>query len=103
MYINDVGADTWEEVDLGQAGANYGWPASEGPTNDAGYTPPVYYYDHSQGCAITGGAFYSPTNSNFPAFYNGKYFLAITVRGSFGSLIPRQVKLLTSPPTQKLP
>ena len=34
MYINDVGQSTWEEIDLGQAGANYGWPATEGPTTN---------------------------------------------------------------------
>src|SRR5215216_5559554 len=26
MYINDVGNTTWEEVNVGQAGKNYGWP-----------------------------------------------------------------------------
>jgi len=78
MLINDVGQNTWEEIDEGIAGANYGWPTSEGPTNctNAGFTCPVYSYDHSQGCAITGGAFYNPTNVTFPASYTGKYFFA---------------------------
>src|SRR4029079_13997344 len=31
MHINDVGQDTWEEFNLGIAGANYGWPSVEGP------------------------------------------------------------------------
>src|ERR671920_407987 len=26
MFINDVGELTWEEIDRGAAGANYGWP-----------------------------------------------------------------------------
>src|SRR5262249_24081641 len=30
MFINDVGQNTWEEIDDGLAGANYGWPATEG-------------------------------------------------------------------------
>jgi glucose/arabinose dehydrogenase len=88
MYINDVGEKTWEEIDLGQAGANYGWPASEGPTNNPAYTSPVYYYDHSQGCAITGGAFYSPPNANFPSFYSDKYFFSDFCSGFIRVLDP---------------
>jgi len=79
MLINDVGENTWEEIDLGVAGANYGWPTSEGPVNctNVGFTCPIYSYDHRQGgCAITGGVFYNPANQTFPALYAGKYFFA---------------------------
>ena len=42
----------------GAAGANYGWPAYEGPESDSKYTPPLYAYGHggtdTTGCAITG-------------------------------------------------
>lgn len=78
MFINDVGEVTWEETNLGSAGSNYGWPTSEGPLNctDPGFTCPRYAYDHSQGCAITGGTFYNPANQTFPAGYSGKYFFA---------------------------
>src|SRR5215211_3704202 len=31
IFINDVGEDTWEEINQGAAGANYGWPIYEGP------------------------------------------------------------------------
>jgi glucose/arabinose dehydrogenase len=88
MYINDVGQSTWEEIDLGQAGANYGWPASEGPTTNPAYTSPIYYYGHDQGCAITGGAFYSPSTSNFPPFYVGKYFFGDYCSGFIRVLNP---------------
>ena len=46
-HINDAGQDTWEEIDLGAAGANYGWPASEGPANvTTGVTAPLFAYAH---------------------------------------------------------
>ena len=31
FFINDVGQAEWEEIDLGQAGADYGWNVREGP------------------------------------------------------------------------
>jgi glucose/arabinose dehydrogenase len=88
MYINDVGLSTWEEINLGQAGANYGWPATEGPTTNPAYKSPSYYYGHSDGCAITGGAFYSPTTPNFPSFYVGKYFFGDYCSGFIRVLDP---------------
>jgi glucose/arabinose dehydrogenase len=79
MFINDVGEGTWEEINDGLAGKNYGWPSSEGPDNlTANFTGPLYYYNHNTGsptgCAIVGGAFYNPSVLQFPASYVGKYF-----------------------------
>jgi glucose/arabinose dehydrogenase len=88
MYIDDVGQSTWEEIDLGQAGANYGWPATEGPTTNPAYTSPVYYYGHDQGCAITGATFYSPRTPNFPSSYVGKYFFGDYCSGFIRILNP---------------
>jgi glucose/arabinose dehydrogenase len=89
MYINDVGQSTWEEVNLGQAAANYGWPATEGPTTNTAYKSPVYYYGHDSGnCAITGGAFYSPRTPNFPSSYIGKYFFGDYCSGFIRKLDP---------------
>jgi glucose/arabinose dehydrogenase len=77
MYINDVGQSTWEEINEGTVGANYGWPATEGATNDPRFKTPLYSYDHSGGtCAITGGAFYAPLTAQFPAEYSRDYFFA---------------------------
>ncbi|MFO1048267.1 MAG: PQQ-dependent sugar dehydrogenase [Geminicoccaceae bacterium] len=80
MLINDVGQQTWEEINRGGAGRNYGWPNHEGPTAAAGITAPLFAYRHSgghpAGCAITGGAFYGPDTISYPASYLGKYFFA---------------------------
>jgi glucose/arabinose dehydrogenase len=80
MFINDVGAGSWEEINDGIAGSNYGWPASEGPTGTSGHRSPVYAYGHgggaTQGCAISGGTFYNPTAVQFPTSYVGSYFFA---------------------------
>ena len=51
MFVNDVGQVTYEEVNEGLAGANYGWPTCEGPflqgtttpCNHPAYTDPVYF------------------------------------------------------------
>ena len=77
MFINDVGQNTWEEIDDGLAGANYGWPETEGATTDPRFKSPRYTYDHTGGtCAITGGAFYSPLTPQFPGDYVRDYFFA---------------------------
>ena len=78
MLINDVGQDTWEEIDEGIAGANYGWPLTEGPTSDPRFTTPIFAYTQAAtgGCAITGGAFYPLLSSQFPDEYAGDYFFA---------------------------
>jgi glucose/arabinose dehydrogenase len=78
MFIDDVGAVTWEEIDDGIAGANYGWPNTEGPTQNSSYRSPIYYYGHDIGIAITGGAFYNPelTAAEFPSQYGGSYFFS---------------------------
>ena len=46
IFINDVGEVTWEEVNEGVRGANYGWPDTEGPTSDAGFRSPIFAYGH---------------------------------------------------------
>jgi glucose/arabinose dehydrogenase len=70
LYIGDVGQNAWEEVDYqpgGSAGGqNYGWNFFEGNhcfntaggCSTAGLTMPILEYDHTQGCAITGGYVY---------------------------------------------
>lgn len=80
MFINDVGQSSWEEINDGIAGSNYGWPATEGVTNDPAFRSPLFAYPHNgaavAGCAITGGTFYNPLTNQFPAKYVGHYFFS---------------------------
>lgn len=80
MFINDVGQSTWEEINDGIAGSNYGWPATEGPTTNPSFRSPLFAYGHgfgpTTGCAIAGGAFYNPPVVQFPSSFVGKYFFA---------------------------
>ncbi|HEY6511038.1 MAG TPA: PQQ-dependent sugar dehydrogenase, partial [Burkholderiaceae bacterium] len=85
IHINDVGENAWEEVNVGAAGANHGWPSTEGYTSASGITGPLFAYDHNSppdsisgfisGCSIIGGAFY-PGSGPFPAAYRGSYYFA---------------------------
>jgi glucose/arabinose dehydrogenase/PKD repeat protein len=97
FYINDVGQATWEEIDLGQAGADYGWNVREGScargsrtdcgAPPAGMTNPVYAYDHDTGCtAVTGGAFVP--NAVWPAAYDNTYLYGDFVCGKIIRLTP---------------
>jgi glucose/arabinose dehydrogenase len=98
FYVNDVGQGAWEEIDLGQAGADYGWNCREGAhTNSTsgkcnptppGMVDPIYEYGHGTGCAsITGGAFV-PGSIGWPAAYDGKYLFADYVCGKIFRLDP---------------
>jgi glucose/arabinose dehydrogenase len=89
LFINDVGETTYEEINRGQAGANYGWPTAEGPSSDPAFTNPVYYYGHvNEACAIIGGAFYEPDVSTFPGAYQGQYFFTDYCAGWIRRLNP---------------
>ena len=89
IFINDVGQNTWEEINDGMAGANYGWPETEGPTTDSRFISPRYAYTHASGCAITGGAFYAPITWQFPSEYLNDYFFADFCGGWIRRLDPQ--------------
>ena len=97
IYIEDVGWNNYEEINVGM-GKNFGWPCYEGGSNgnvqqptyanepnsksqcDALYsnsgsvTAPGLAYDHGTGTSIIGGAFYNA--SNYPTQYQGALFIA---------------------------
>lgn len=85
LVVADVGQDAWEEIDLIDKGANYGWRLREGrrcyipkECNPAGLTDPVYEYPHDEGQSITGGYVYE--GNEVPAL-KGKYVFGDFVRG----------------------
>ena len=79
FFIADVGQGEWEEINLGQRGANYGWNIFEGPEQRRDAIPagdsavaPVHFYDHSIGQSITGGYVYRGPSEGL----QGQYFFA---------------------------
>ena len=94
MIISEIGFSNVEEINLGKAGADYGWPAREGTfvlnlaskTNkiyalpvhdDPRYTYPVAQYDHDEGNAISGGFVYTGSI----LLLKGKYIFGDIVKG----------------------
>ncbi|HET6883315.1 MAG TPA: PQQ-dependent sugar dehydrogenase [Pirellulales bacterium] len=84
LFINDVGGK-FEEINVGVAGANYGWPAVEhGATDDARFRGPIYSYPQA---SIAGGDFAPP---DWPDEFRGRYFFADFVHGWIKTLNPEQ-------------
>jgi glucose/arabinose dehydrogenase len=97
MYVNDVGQSSFEEINDGARGANYGWPDTEGATTDPRFDSPRYSYPHSGGaCAIVGGAFYSPATAQFPSDYLNDYFFADYCAGWIRRLDPANGNAVTT-------
>jgi glucose/arabinose dehydrogenase len=98
LYINDVGEQAWEEINVGRRGANYGWNVREGPCPfperlnctlgaPSGYQDPVYYYHHNTGCfAITGSAFVPA--GIWPPEYESAYLFGDFGCGRIWRLVP---------------
>ena len=66
LWLGDVGEGDIEEIDLIEAGGNYGWNRLEGTRchnppdgcDPEGTVPPVAQYVHEIGCAVAGGVVY---------------------------------------------
>lgn len=97
LFIADVGQNAWEEINFQPAsssgGENYGWRCYEGTHeyNLAGcdgveVVGPIFEYNHSQGCSITGGYVYR--GAAFPAL-SGNYFLTDYCSGIVWALAPQ--------------
>ena len=86
-WIGDVGGNVaetaYEEINLGEAGRNYGWPLCEGPLGQpksgvvcpAGVTGPTLAYPHTAGVAccfnkaVIGGQMYRTGNFPLAGYY----------------------------------
>jgi putative heme-binding domain-containing protein len=77
MGINDIGGNKFEEINRGVAGANYGWPFSEGPTTDERFVGPIHSYPNASVC----GADFVADDSPWPTAYRGKYVFAEYIHG----------------------
>jgi len=93
MLISDIGYANIEELNIGSAGADYGWPYREGtfmlspmrqmnlvhrlPLDDKGFTYPVAQYDHDEGNAISAGFVYTGKITNL----KNKYIFGDIVQG----------------------
>ena len=83
FFIGDVGGNVqstaYEEINLGIAGADYGWPNCEGPDGcPANAELPIFSYPHTGntplGGAVAAGFVYR--GSQYPASYNERFFYA---------------------------
>jgi glucose/arabinose dehydrogenase len=99
LWIGDVGGnsdDSWEEIDRGCAGANYGWPKQEGefcyvgncdgitfPVLDYRHDDPNYYYQNLHAAIVLGPVY---RGNAFPDEYRGNLF--------FGDFVQRSLRRL---------
>lgn len=95
LFIADVGAKTWEEINIvTQGGLDLGWACMEGgdtrsqePNCQAieRFSPPVFAYRHEGGrCAVIGGEVYR--GSRYPVL-SGTYLFADFCTGEVWALV----------------
>ncbi|MGB7345522.1 MAG: PQQ-dependent sugar dehydrogenase, partial [Pirellulaceae bacterium] len=94
MLINDVGGN-FEEINIGRAGANYGWPLIEHGDEPAykadEYDGPIHWYPQS---SLNGGDF-CPTDSNWPKQWQGRFFFADYQHGWIKTIDPADAQQAT--------
>jgi glucose/arabinose dehydrogenase len=91
LWVGDVGQNNIEEIDIIQAGENYGWNIKEGDScynpavgcNSTGFIDPIFQYHHNIGQCITGGFVY---RGNSLPVLSGRYVYADYISGRIWSL-----------------
>jgi Ca2+-binding RTX toxin-like protein len=76
LWIADVGQATFEEINIGASGANYGWSLYEGGEGPApGFTFPAYYYGREDGDGSVIGGYVSrgPDSGLFGQYVFGDF------------------------------
>ena len=62
LWASEFGSSTYDELNLIEAGANYGWPQTEGPTDEDGLTGPKAWWSTDEaspaGLGISGSTAY---------------------------------------------
>jgi hypothetical protein len=96
LFIADIGAGGWEELNLGIPGGNYGWPQVEGftPPGVPGIVYPVFGYTHFGGLgnSIIGGEHARP--GDLAPELEGDYF--------YGDEAAQQLRHLVLSPSQEV-
>ena len=65
LVAADVGTDIYEEVNVVEPGADYGFPDPEGPTDEPGIVAPSLWFTHESNCnSIIGGEFVPASFAN---------------------------------------
>ena len=91
LWVGDVGQGAWEEIDVIEAGNNYGWRCREGAhdfntsncVNTGPLTDPITEYDRNAGQSVTGGYVY---RGNAIAELQGQYLYGDFVQGRIWSI-----------------
>ncbi len=82
FFVGDVGGAAFEEINLGESGANYGWPIAEGTSANPAFVNPIHAYPHGASASVTGGYVYRGETDGL----NGHYFFADFTTGRLFTL-----------------
>ncbi len=91
IWMGDVGSARREEINRVVPGRSHGWPHWEGDLcrlddcDDEPHEPPLFTYDHGNGCSVTGGYVYRGTA--VPELF-GTYLFADWCAGLVWGLFP---------------